>query len=267
MIKRLLLIAALLVAPIAATQVTNVQAAVNEDFEYSYFCHHSAAFANPYQVKPFSQTYAEIDGEGQNDHTKHTGAVFNPQVHSQQNNTWGDIIPPVEGVLPNGYNWTQEGQAIYFNDCNYGDETPTAIISWDVSCAVVEGTDMIQVTVTNDGDADGKVYINGQEVAVAAGETEALYFADGTNVQIYLANEELVYDETLQCADTPVVPEDPTTPEEGEVLGAQSADADKVAAMPETSNGTAAIAIVSLASTAAIVMAAAGKTLLAKFDR
>lgn len=77
-------------------------------------CHATNSAKNPYVMITVSNS--AINGEKKNDHSHHTGPVFNPDVHDQQNRGWGDIIPPVEGVNP-GQNWDAEGQAVYNNDC------------------------------------------------------------------------------------------------------------------------------------------------------
>ena len=54
-----------------------------------------------------------------NGHDTHDGGVFPADPH-------GDIIPPSEaesGFYP-GQNWNAEGQAIFFNNCQPGDEPP-----------------------------------------------------------------------------------------------------------------------------------------------
>ena len=54
-----------------------------------------------------------------NGHDTHNGPVFPAP-------DWGDIIPPFEtesGSYP-GQNWDAEGQAIFFNNCQPGDDPP-----------------------------------------------------------------------------------------------------------------------------------------------
>lgn len=80
-------------------------------------CHARSAETNPYG--PQSQTVSVQSIVNPNGHATHTGPVF-PDAD------WGDIIPPFEhadGSFP-GLNWTGEGQAIYFNNCQVTDEEP-----------------------------------------------------------------------------------------------------------------------------------------------
>jgi hypothetical protein len=64
---------------------------------------------------PYNRPNPSVDGI-LNGHAGHDGPVFFEGIEEQ----WGDIIPPFEhegGSFP-GLNWTPEGQAIYFNNCN-----------------------------------------------------------------------------------------------------------------------------------------------------
>jgi len=71
-------------------------------------CHSTSSENNPY-VSQNPNASGDING-----HADHTGGVF-------PDDPWGDIIPPFDfgpGAQFDGLNWTAEGQAIYFNDCN-----------------------------------------------------------------------------------------------------------------------------------------------------
>lgn len=78
-------------------------------------CHRTASVINPYEFKKVNQS--AIDGNGNNDHSSHTGDVFDPNFHTQQGPKWGDIIPPVEGVTT-GLNWTEAGKAAWEGECS-----------------------------------------------------------------------------------------------------------------------------------------------------
>lgn len=72
---------------------------------------------NPYNKESVSVSAADgIAGNSgqQPDHYSHNGPLFVPGTNQ---NYWGDIIPPIEGVH-SGLNWTTEGQAIWNNDCS-----------------------------------------------------------------------------------------------------------------------------------------------------
>jgi hypothetical protein len=85
-------------------------------------CH--ANWSNPQADNPYVEI--TIDENGVHGHDGHTGPIFFEGA-KEQGVHWGDIIPPVEGLLPDGLNWTDEGQAILRNHCNIPDvvETPT----------------------------------------------------------------------------------------------------------------------------------------------
>lgn len=137
-----------LAVPLMYTQ--SVKADEEPVFEYTYFCHQTNSASNPYSATPFSTGYSEVNGGGQSDHSLHTGEVFDPSIHNQQNRTWGDIIPPVPG-LPDGLNWTAEGQAIWNNDC----EIPTPV-------------QYGSVTVNKQVDTDGDGVFNELNVGTSA---------------------------------------------------------------------------------------------------
>ena len=81
-------------------------------------CHATESHTNPY-------TYIEVaasainDPDRKNDHMHHTGAVYS----GDQDESWGDIIPPYEGVTA-GLNWP-EGQAIFANGCSVPAPSPS----------------------------------------------------------------------------------------------------------------------------------------------
>ena len=78
-------------------------------------CHASSSHSNPYvSQEPAIGNNGDLSGG----HLNHTGPVYPADG-------WGDIIPPYQyvdesGVLQTfpGYNWSEEGQAIYANGCD-----------------------------------------------------------------------------------------------------------------------------------------------------
>jgi len=81
-------------------------------------CHSTSAQANPYNVMTPSKS-ADVQG-----HDDHNGGVY-------PSDPWGDIIPPFYYFCESGIctypgkNWTTEGQAIWNNDCDIPDISPT----------------------------------------------------------------------------------------------------------------------------------------------
>jgi hypothetical protein len=219
MLKRILAAAVLMSALFVVQSSRPVKAAV---VSYTSFCHRSNSVTNPYQQVPFSNTYSEIDGVGKNDHTLHTGPVVTTQAQAQllkdAKIDWGDIIPPVAGVLPAGYNWTAEGQAVYNAGCNYPDnnEPQPANIYFTVSCNYQ--TDKIDVTLVNLGDEKGVATVNGEDVEVAAGATVVRSYSFGTKVSIVI-DKATEYDKTPDCKKEEVsVTPSSTTPKQTKVV-------------------------------------------------
>jgi LPXTG-motif cell wall-anchored protein len=90
-------------------------------------CHATASNGNPY-VSFVNLDESAVDGVGSGDHFgEHTGPVWDPTLKAQHI-TWGDIIPPVDGVHA-GLNWTAAGEAIWNNDCQPVTAAPTGSVS------------------------------------------------------------------------------------------------------------------------------------------
>ncbi len=81
-------------------------------------CHRRAAETNPYGPQAITVSVNSIFNPN-NGHDTHNGPVF-PAPN------WGDIIPPFEaesGFYP-GQNWDEDGQAIFFNNCQIDEDPP-----------------------------------------------------------------------------------------------------------------------------------------------
>lgn len=186
-------------------------------------CHRTNSAVNPYNKIDVDDS--SVDGVAGNsgqqpDHFgEHQGPIASSfEVATQLKKDkieWGDIIPPVGNH--GGLNWTEEGQSIYYNDCNYEGEEPVADITYGVVCS----EDGAVVTLTNEGSAEGEVIVNEEVIAVPAGSTVERTIEtgdDGLQITITI-DEEIVYDELVDC-------------EEGEVLG-------ETTVLPKTSGETA----------------------------
>jgi len=91
-------------------------------------CHATSSVTNPYRTLTVSVNAADGGlGQGGNDHSSHTGPVFDftadpsdpDYPYHPPAKDWGDIIPPFAwdgGSFP-GLNWDEAGQAIHAADC------------------------------------------------------------------------------------------------------------------------------------------------------
>lgn len=105
--------------------VVPVNAFAQRKEEKIKICHATDSHTNPYtnpEVDPDA-----VDGDlgndnGQGDHyMEHNGPVWYEGI---PDHSWGDIIPPVEGVHQ-GKNWTEEGQRVHGNGCSFIFVSPT----------------------------------------------------------------------------------------------------------------------------------------------
>lgn len=194
---------------------------------YTYFCHATNSATNPYVKVPFSQTYSEIDGQGNNDHSLHTGPVATSVAHATQLKSqkidWGDVIPPVPSVLPAGYNWTNDGQAIWQNDCDYPEDSPVAFCDALTFLQVTENE--VQFTASavaqngptiqsynfdfGDGNTTGEV---------AGNQVNHTYTDSGT----YNANVTVTFMDVRQQTFTDMCETTVTITDDGEILGSST---------------------------------------------
>jgi hypothetical protein len=75
-------------------------------------CHRTGADNNPYVVNHPANT-GILNGH----FTQHNEPVIWQPGFQDEGIEWGDIIPPIPPDIPNGLNWTAEGQAIFNNGC------------------------------------------------------------------------------------------------------------------------------------------------------
>ena len=78
-------------------------------------CHATNSTMNPYVTNQVDTSSVDLNG-----HVNHTGPIYTDGMESG----WGDIIPPVEGILPDGLNWP-EGEPTLLNGCKFVSPSPT----------------------------------------------------------------------------------------------------------------------------------------------
>jgi hypothetical protein len=241
MLKKLTLITpiVMLIAGLVAIALPQASyAQVVQDDHKTTICHRTNSAVNPYNsIEVDDNSVDGISGNSgkQADHFgEHQGPIASSfEVATQLKKDkveWGDIIPPVGSH--GGLNWTEEGQAIYYNDCNYKGEELVADITYGVVCSE-EGA---VVTLTNEGSAEGEVTVNEEVIAVPAGSTVERTFETGEEgLQIVIViDEETVYDEVVVCDD-------------GDVLGETDPEV-----LPNTSGNITAVITAAVASVALI---------------
>lgn len=178
----------------AVVPTATVGATVVEDDNKVTICHRTNSVKNPY-VK-ITVDESAVDGEGQNDHTQHTGPIATSEAVAQalkdNKQKWGDIIPDAaHGGVGAGLNWSYTGYKIFKNNCgNYQSEpeavVPAAVTFTPPTCATL-GSYTIPAAENVDYLVDGDVVDpgtytaqNSTTVTVTAEAHEEFYVEDGT---------------------------------------------------------------------------------------
>jgi len=106
-------------------------------------CHATDSEGNPYVTN-------EPDASGDlNGHLGHTGPIWYPGAKAD-GVTWGDVIPPIPGIIDEGLNWTAEGQAILENGCVVPGQAPTGTLPSTGSEAPAAATGTLPATSTTE---------------------------------------------------------------------------------------------------------------------
>lgn len=230
MFKKLMIAAAVVAVALGSAGTSQAKTVNQSDVvdPYTSLCHRTNSASNPYSSVPFSKSYTEIDGQGNNDHTLHTGPVATSRqvalALKKNHQDWGDIIPPVPSIGFAGYNWTTEGQEVYNHQCGVTDDDDVAtepFIEYTVVCDTTNpAAPKVVVTVTNNGTATGSVIVNDEVIELHPDETTTRDFLVNTKITIVI-NEETVYDQVATCdlpeggsggGSTTTTPATPATP-------------------------------------------------------
>ena len=222
-------------------------------------CHRTNAATNPYVVITVDDDavdgIAGNSGQSPDHYGEHQGPLASDLATAQQLKKdkidWGDIIPPLDGVH-SGQNWTDQGQAIWNNGCNYieDEEDPLeAVASLSILPATCEaGQKLLYGTVEYadaSGDADGTEGPVDYLVTFTAWD-EAQFDDQGTKV--------LEYEGTLTG------PSDDPSCEDGEVLGEET----PTPVLPTTDNGSSAFVASSIILSVAVIAGAGIRRLLSR---
>jgi len=156
-------------------------------------CHRTNSVKNPY-VK-ITVDASAVDGQGNNDHSHHTGPVATSEAVAQalkDNKTkWGDIIPSAaDGGVGAGLNWDSVGQAVFSNGCLGGQEikevVPAAVTFTAPTCNTlgsytIPTTENVQYLINGEVVAAGTYTAqNGTTVTVTAEATQGFFIGDET---------------------------------------------------------------------------------------
>jgi hypothetical protein len=126
---------------------TSTALAAKPEVHQVTICHATSSESNPY-----TQATVDVASTGLllGGHNGHTGdGVWYPGAKSDGFN-WGDIIPPYEYAPASyafaGLNWTEDGQALYANDCL------AAVQGDDSEAALPELATVVHLGATDDGE-------------------------------------------------------------------------------------------------------------------
>jgi hypothetical protein len=111
--RRRLPVFAVIAATLAALAVGGIGVlSASGQAEQTTICHRTNSDENPYVVEHPANA-GILNGH----FTQHNEPVIWEPGLKDQGIMWGDIIPPIPPDIPNGLNWTQQGQDIFNNGC------------------------------------------------------------------------------------------------------------------------------------------------------
>lgn len=176
-------------AVLASVALPKLAGAIPVDNEDNVtICHRTNSVKNPYVRITVDQS--AVDGEGNNDHSNHTGPVATSEAVAQAlkdaHVKWGDIIPPFDENP--GLNWDAVGMAVFENGCLGGEEieevVPAAVTFVAPTCDkqgsyTIPTTENVVYKVDDSVVAAGTyTAANGSTVTVTAEATEGHFIPD-----------------------------------------------------------------------------------------
>ncbi len=188
-IKYALATTGMLLALVSSVVLPKAVSATQVESDKVTICHRTNSVKNPY-VK-ITVDKSAVDGEGNNDHSHHTGPVVTSEQDAQTLKDakikWGDIIPPFDNNP--GLNWPA-GQEVFDNGCLGGQEltevVPAAVTFVAPTCDAL-GSYTIPTTENVVYKIDGQVVAagtypaqNGTTVTVEAEATAGHFIGDET---------------------------------------------------------------------------------------
>ncbi len=153
----------------------------NEDCQKITICHATDSTTNPYDRITVSVNAADgVSGNSgrEADHYSHTGPIYYEGI----DDTWGDIIPAIEGVH-DGRNLTTLGQYILDHDCLVPAES---VAQYELApCTFnTNSTDIIKVTITNTADESGGDVTYVVSLGSSEALTKTITLADGESMTV-----------------------------------------------------------------------------------
>lgn len=196
MVKKLLLLGALLVLGVSGVSTSSVSANQSQKGQDQHvsvtICHRTDSATHPYvKITVDDDAVDGNAGNGKGNQPDHYGEHQGPlvtttaeaQTLKDNHQKWGDIIPPVVGYH-SGLNWTTEGQTILNNDCRLVGETNDDYDTTEVTVDESLDCDTKKVTITTTTTTITHTYTDGQWVAGTPVVTPVETTRDATTAEL-----------------------------------------------------------------------------------
>lgn len=183
MFKKLLTVAAFVVTTSVFGAVTAQPTSAASEVTICHATNSSQQSSNPYNQLTVSINAVDGVGNGNSDHGKHNDVAiaYSQAQHDYLKShhiNWGDIIPPVPGVIDNGLNWNDIGKAVYNNGCNYPKSATASVSTIAPTCFVGEKLVYNTATFATYSGTDNNTYGPGSYSVTATAASNALFFTN-----------------------------------------------------------------------------------------